>query len=382
MKTALIKKYSLFLFFALSSCQRSGPVEVNNQKDHNDVPQHGYYLYVGIWSGTEVIVVDTESNTVVKRIRDFPYSVWDLALTKSGQKLYVCTRNDVPPDYTGKIFSVDLETELVTLIHSKISDVFVSPNGSVFVISYSYQEGFSRGSIGIIDTLTDAITYFDTLDIRDTRHNYQSVLFNKNKPLFYAVNNSIRLFAYDYDRREVVRDYDNLPGPILRMEVSLDGKLLYVAGGPVFDLERDTSIAGVGGNYFGSLALSPDGEYLYVTDPGRYMLLEPVPTGKVFIFQTATNSYVGEIDVKKVTPFGHSWQTDRMMVLPEGRTAYVSNWLDLLFVIDLQHREVKKIIEIDAGSPVPMALGVKPRKLLVQKLTVTEQTSRRLDTSK
>jgi len=348
------KKYLLaaLLIFCEVGCERQNIIESPNL-----IKNKGYYLYVGNWGFNEVFIVDTDSNAVVDTLRGFG-SVWDLTVTKSGKKLFICTRDDVPPDYAGKIFSLDLKTKEVKVIHNEISDVFVSPNGVVFVISYSYNAGSSQGSVGIIDTLTDAITLFDTLDIRDTRHNYQSMVFDKNRPQLYAVNNNKRLFAYNYDNKKVVRVYQNLFDP-LRMVISPDGKFVYVAGGPVFDLERDSVIAWVGGNQLGSLALSPGGEYLYITDPGGYMRLEPVPTGKIIIFQTTTNNYVGEIDVNKAVPFGHGNQTDRIVLTPDGKTAYVSNWLHLIFVIDLQAKEVVKVINIPSSSTIPMALGLK-----------------------
>jgi hypothetical protein len=349
--------YRLFLCIWLLveiACQHSSPTD-DISKNGNAVK--GYNLYVGNWGGNEVFVVYTDSNAVADTLHSFPYTVWHIAVTTSGAKLYVCTRDDVPPDYTGAIFSVDVKTNNVKMIHDKISDVFVSPQGTAFVTSYSYAAGLSQGSIGIIDTLTDVITFFDTLDIRDTGFNYQSVVFDKNRSLFYAVNNSRQLFAYDYNKNEIVRVYQNLFDP-LHMVLSLDGKFIYVAGGRVFDLESDAVIARAGGNPRGSLAITPDGEFLYVTDPGSWAIPEPIPSGKVFIFQTSTNRYVGEIDIRNAVPPGYGKITDRIILTPDGKTAYVSGWINLVFVIDVQAKEVVKVIEMSAFT-IPMALGIK-----------------------
>lgn len=358
-----IFKFFVFIFLVSSvGCQHSTPLD-GNDNSQDGKPSKGYNLYVGRWGGNQVYVMDTDSNVVVDTLLGFNNYVWDLAVTKSGEKLYVSTREG-PRNTPGKVYSVKLRTRQVSLIWSGIaSDVFVAPNGEIIIISYEPRpEGALEGPayLGTIDTLSDAITFIDTLDIRDTGYNYQTVVFDRNRPLLYAVNNSIQLFAYDYEKREVVRVYDNLYGPKLRMVISHDGKLLYVAGGPVFDLECAVVVGWVGINHFSSLALSPDGEYLYITDPGGYLRLEPVPSGKVFIFQTSTNSYVGEIDTRPA--MGYVTYTDRIVIMPDGKTAYVSNWLNDVFVLDLQRRVVKELISfpVHSGQLVPMVLGMKP----------------------
>ena len=321
------KKYLLavLLIFCEVGCERHNVIESPNLTNNK-----GYYLYVGNWGFDEVFVVDTDSNAVVDTLRGFG-SVWDLTVTKSGTKLYVCTREG-PVNFSGKVFSVDLHNMQIKLILNKVADVYVAPHGAIFIISKDpYQ---LPRQIGTIDTMSDAITYFDTLDIRDAGYNYQSVIFDKKRPLVYTVNNSKQLFVYDYEKKQIVRIYQNLFDP-LHMAISPDGKFLNVASGPVFDLGRDSVIAWVGGNQLGSLALSPGREYLYITDPGKYMLPEPVPSGKVKIFQTRTNSYVGEIDVNKATGDAYTL-TDRIVVTPDGKTAYVSSWLHRVFVTDLQ----------------------------------------------
>jgi DNA-binding beta-propeller fold protein YncE len=88
-------------------------------------------------------------------------------------------------------------------------------------------------------------------------------------------------------------------------------------------------------------------------------LIDPTPSGRVFIFDTRANSYAGYIDVKNPSPI--SYQTDRIVITPDGKTAYVSNWLDRIFVIDLQRKEVVKMIPVPHGAqPVPMVLGTRP----------------------
>lgn len=328
------------------SCQTSGPVEPDTTSPI------GYNLYVGNWGFTEVYVLDTETNSVVDTLhgfnQGFQVGVWDLAVTRSGAKLYVSTRKG-PRNGPGYVYSVDVKSKDVATIFNKPSDVYVAPSGAVFVVASEPYRNWRY--VGLIDTLSDAITFIDTLNIRDSGYNSQSLVFDPDDSRFYTFDNQNRLFAYDYEDREIVRKYENFVGDLLHMVISPDGRYLYMAGGPVFDLELDLVVAGVGGNLLGSLALSPDGEYIYITDPGKYWQFEPPSSGKVGIFQTSTNSYIGEIDV------GSGRITDRIVVTPDGKRAYVSRWVEDVFALNLHSRLVREVINIYGIFTVPMALG-------------------------
>jgi DNA-binding beta-propeller fold protein YncE len=336
----------------LVNCERTSFLDSGKQSGGLKL----YQLYIGNPSGHEVYILDTDGNVVVDTLRWFDYDVWDLITTKNGRKLYVVTR-DGYLNASGKIYSIDLQTQSVSKIWDGIaSDVFVTPDGKVFIVSYVPRS--AETYLGTIDLLTDKIAFFDTLDIRDAAKNNQAVVFDSKGRLMYAVNRQEQLFAYDYENKKLVCVYQNIYIP-LHMVISHDGKYLYVAGGPVVDLERREAIASVGGNVLGSLALSPDGEYLYVTDPASYIQRHgtPLPSGKVFIYNTRTHQYVGEIDVSKNS--AELYLTDWIVLLPDGKTAYVSNWGRLIFAIDLHVREVKKIVKLDSRI-VPIAVGVKP----------------------
>jgi DNA-binding beta-propeller fold protein YncE len=357
---SIIKSYSLIVLCCVHGC------DYNENRDAITT-QQSYYLYLGNWGSNEIFVVDTDSNVVVDTLGGFDDYIWELAVTQSGAKLYVSTRYS-PVNRPGKVYSVDLLTRKVSIIWTGIaSDVFSAPNGEIFIFSYEPRlEEATAGTtyVGIIDTLSDAITFIDTLDIRTTGYNYQSVAFDGKSPILYAVREDNRLFAYNFETREIERIYENIHGPLLHIIISPDGKTLYVAGGPVFDLEQDSVIAWVGGNSLGSLALSPDGEYLYITDPGSYLLPIIIPSGKIYIFETSSNTHLGYIDVKQPQPWLHSPATDRIVIMPDGETAYVPNWINLVFVIDLQLEEVIEILPFGPIETqiVQVVLGKIPTK--------------------
>lgn len=119
----------VILLILIAGCQHSNPV--NNGQTGNK--PKGYNLYFGNWGSDEIFVLDTDSNVVVDTLKGFS-SVWDMAVTKSGQKLYVSTREG-PVNFPGKVYSVDLFSKEVKRISDKVSDVYTTPDGTIFIIS-------------------------------------------------------------------------------------------------------------------------------------------------------------------------------------------------------------------------------------------------------
>lgn len=315
----------------------------------SDLNQKGYNLYVGNWTFNEIFVVDTECNVIVDTLT-FSHTVGSLAITKSAAKIYVAS---------GIISAVDLKTKQTTIIYEQFqsASVHVAPDGQVFVISRTHYQ--APWALGLIDTLSDFVSIIDTLDFHDETGD-QRVAFAPKSPLIYAFNKENRLFVYNYETKEVVRTYQNLYViPPVHMIISHDGKRMYTTVG-VFDLEDDSIVCDIGAKIFAHLTLSPDGEYLYITDPQHISIGLPV-SGKVCIFNTGTNSYVGDIDVNNAVPSGHRTATDHIVIMPDGKTAYVSNWISLVFVLDLQDREAIKAIQFRPTQihVSPMVIGRK-----------------------
>ncbi len=356
------KSYFIVLLVILISigCRKEGPVDGGG----NDTIPHSkqsYFLYVGGWSGNKIFIVDTDSNVVVDSLEGFMSEIWSFVVTKSGRKMYVSAKAPRNLGASGAIYAVDLKTHTVRTIYNEVASLFVAPDGHVFTINYFGINGVSE--VGIIDTVTDQVSYFDTLNIQTKYfgHDYQGVVFDVNRNLLYGINREHKLFAYDYTKNKVTRVYQNVNAfYFLQMMISNNGRYLYVAGGPVFDLERDSVVGGLGGNYLGSLAMSQDGQYLYISDPGRYIMPDPVPTGKIYIYCTKTMNYIDEIDFVPFTPpWIGSATTDRITLIPsDDRFAYVSGWVGILYYIDLKFKNVIKRIDIDAFT-VPLAVGEK-----------------------
>jgi DNA-binding beta-propeller fold protein YncE len=313
----------------------------------------GHFLYVGNRGYRDVFVVDTESNVIVDTIK-LSNGVGTLAITKSGAKLYV--------GY-GTISLVDLTTRNSRTIYDQsiAATLFTALNGSVFVVSRVHYE--APWTLGMVDTVSDVVSIIDTLDLDSMGAQEQQVAFLPNAPVLFTVSKEKKLYTYNYATKQVVRKYANLYDP-LNLVISPDGQRLYCTiyadRLAVFDLWEDRIVAIVEANHRGKLMLSPDGQYLYITDPASE-IPELIPSGKVYIFHTGTNTYVGDIDVKNMVPHGRSWGTDHIVLMPDGKTAFVSNGLTLIFVIDVVSRKVITAIEPRETEVQlePMVLGPK-----------------------
>jgi hypothetical protein len=202
---------------------------------------------------------------------------------------------------------------------------------------------FLDGQIGTIDTLTDVMIFFDSLDV--VLDSPQPIVFNPNAPIFYALNNRNQFFSYNYQNQSIVRYFDSI-SQFYRMTISADGKYIYCSNGPIVEIAADSIIGWITANYRGSLAQTFDGQYLYVTDPGAYLIPEPVPSGHISIFNTRPDGraeYTGYIDVNKAAGQAYTI-TDDIVIMPDAKKAYVSSYFYQIFSIDLELNEVVNVI--------------------------------------
>lgn len=331
---------------------------ITGSSGQNGKGETGYYLYVGNqgvtdrYGGNKVFIVDTNTNAIVDSVGGFQQDMINLKASKDGEKLYVVTTGVYDK---GKIHVIDVRSRTPLLLLDDVeTDVFIAPDGQVFAIVY--ERHAPDAYLGRIDPRTDEVAFFDTLDIWFGLSTDQTVAFDTSRSLLYGINSDEKLFAYNYREQRLVRTYDNILVP-RSMIISPDGDYLYIAGGPVVDLERGEAIARLGGNVLGSLALSPDGTLLYITDPGRYAHGLSFPTGKFYVYDTRSYRYIDEIDVSK--GFSSRLVTDWIVLSPDGKIAYVSNWPESVLVVDLQSKQVMDTIPFRFVIR-PIALAIKP----------------------
>lgn len=322
-----------------------------------------YLLYIG-FENTYIQVYDTEKHAFDDSLWGFNEYTWDVEATKSGRKLYVCSRESTnnPPC----VYSVDLQTKERKEILNKKAEIFLSPKGIPFIVAWESFDTLRQ--VGIIDTLSDTIEWIDTLDmLAFAMNNDQSLVFDPQATVFYSLTSAFRLFKYNYETKEIMYTYKSALN--YRMVIDQSGKFIYSAGGPAIDVEKD-SVVGLfklfcdsEADFNGTLTLSPNGKFLCHTDVGKPLLPEPIPCGAVAVFYTLPQGISGDvsyIDVKSVTyPRNTSWQTDKIVITDDGKKAYVSNWIDLIFVIDLEKEIVSDVIELNWYLPRTLLLVPK-----------------------
>lgn len=313
-------------------------------------------LYVTNWGYDQVYVVDVDKDAVTDTLTGFR-SVGNVVPTKSGKKLYVTTMaySVYPYDttYSASVYAVDRDTKLQKNMLARRAMIFIEPDGTPLIVASSTTRDTALATdtmrvVGTIDSATDAISFFDTLNVfhGPLSSEDEALVFAPDEPVFYTFDNQNRLFAYNYQTRKIVRHYTSLGLPY-NMVISKNGKRIYCANGPVLDVATDSIVGWVPGNtpsILGTLALAPDGPYLYLTDPAKTLLPEPVPSGKINVFNTDLFGYLGFIDVNPASGLAHT-MTNGIAICPDGSKAFVTGSFADIFVLDLTTNQVVDMIK-------------------------------------
>lgn len=313
-----------------------------------------YFLYIG-FENSYIQVYDTELHTFIDSLGGFNKYVWDVEATKGGNKLYVCSREH--SNYPPTVYTVDLQTKERREILNKKGEIFLSPQGNPFIVAWNSFDTLRQ--VGIIDTISDNIEWIDTLDmLANTMDIDQSLVFDPQATVFYSLTSQNKLFKYNYQTKEILYTYQTVGFPSYRMVIDSSGEYIYFAGGPAIDLQKDSIVGYFGyseAGYNGSVALSPNGEFLCATDVGAPGSIEVIPTGKVALFYTLPQGTYGSVSYIDVTHI--AWmlivgkQTDRVIFAKDGKKAYVSNGLNLIYVIDTEKEIVSDVIKLKWYSP-------------------------------
>ncbi|NWF88670.1 MAG: T9SS type A sorting domain-containing protein [Ignavibacteriaceae bacterium] len=325
----------------------------------------GYYLYVGDITGSKIYIVDIYTNSIVDSITGFDKTIRSMVVINNDKKMYVSTAMAFKPS---KIYTVDLTTNSIKLIKiinndpdggSHWSSFYKNPNDTVFIVTSRPYTNTKIFDLGYVDDSTDSIYYFDSLALH-TVYDFQrqNIVFLKGSQIFYAADSNHALFSYDYGKREIIHIYQNR-GVYNNMVLS-DNKLLYIAGQAVFDLDKDTIVALLNNDLSATLALTSDNSKLYMTNPGKNWTFGPPPEGKVYIYDTMLNNYADYIDVMKYD-YGQLWKsTDLIILTPDDKTAYVSDWAYNLYEVDLEMNEVVYKLEFSNRVQIgPLILSKK-----------------------
>jgi YVTN family beta-propeller protein len=277
-------------------------------------PTHaaGPFAYVSA-SNSQVYVIDTSTNTIVKVINTGQGAVFQqgVAVAPGGQRIYVTGFNA-----SSTVAVIDGTTNaVITLIPvgSFPAGVAVSPDGTRVYVANG-----AGGSISVIDAGTN--TVIQTIPVAAGAQPVGVVVSPDNTRLYVSERTGISsglLEAYSTATYTLIGSAP-LPGPASQVVVSPDGTRAYVA-----DDNANVSVISVSGLptkildivtpsvVAGALALTPDGTRLYASDFGD---------ATVYAISTATNAVVAAI------PVGN--QPSGLSATPDGTRIYVANFTD------------------------------------------------------
>jgi len=338
----LLITLSIFIFYF--SCTKNS-VRYEFRKDN--------YLYTSGGFSSDITkliyVISTQTDSVVDSISLGPYN-WPgyLALSPDKRTLYVLVNifDTTSSSWSSIYYEIDTRTKATKYIGPNSSTV-ISPDGK-----YLFQY---EGEFRILDALTHQLIYAESTI-------FLPGCFDRTAPLAYGkVAGEMKVF--NYETRRFVRSFSirlrdgRIPG-LLDYQLSPDGRTLYYLGRTtwefyfcVFDLTQDSLLVQLQINSGGQLGIKPDGSAVYLTDPGgggSCMVIEPMPTEKLGVFDTKTNTPLSSIDLSSlrdsldpvpVKPFF-------IKITPDGKKAYLTVCSSRVLVIDLERNEPLKVIVV------------------------------------
>jgi DNA-binding beta-propeller fold protein YncE len=107
-------------------------------------------------------------------------------------------------------------------------------------------------------------------------------------------------------------------------------------------------------NRDGTVVITPDGQFVFVTDPSQNTFPFPLPGGLVTILRISDDRVDGYVE--------NTFGADDMVVSSSGKFAYVSFQYNCVSAIDIPNRQVIKSFEFISygGLIIPITLGPKP----------------------
>jgi YVTN family beta-propeller protein len=189
----------------------------------------------------------------------------------------------------------------------------------------AYVSNYDSNTVSVIDTRRQEVV--DTLTVAP---NPSPVVASRDGRLVYVGTNSY-IAVIDSREGRVVRHIGGADGSFA-LAVSPNGRFLYADNGgsgplTVFDTRTGATLEQIqpSNGSPGALAISPDGQRLYVGIFNKPFWVD--------VFDTATLKLVATISVP-LNPFG-------LTVSPNGRQLWVANWGDYTNIIPIAGRSVQ-----------------------------------------
>ena len=314
----------------------------SQQIDFDLTGQENLYLYIGAVGGHDIYIVDVDRLEKVDRLYFEHGDINHLAITQGGSKLYISQTRD----YGGGVYYLDIKTNTFYPTNMPVGIPKFSPSGELL--------WFTHQGIFQSDTLNDTATQIDTLSMIITS------AFHPYLPVFYFTQfYNHYLYTYDYQQQMIT---DSLQLTAWDMAVTPDGSELYFVcpGSFLGFLNLNSGIVSriVNVNPNGEIAITPDGQHVLVTDPGRDLPMIP-GSGLITVVLTWDHSFDGYIDVRPLA--GTNKATHRIVITPSGNYAFINDRGVKIFVVDIQNKIAMKTLEFwhSDGPLGRMVLGPK-----------------------
>lgn len=320
---------------------------VNCTKPTGPISTSGDIVYViteRYYDGySRIFFIDTESDSVVDSILT-TYQIYGLGVSDDGSTLYIGI-SGLP--FNG--IEIDTKTKATkdfgpnTGVPIPKSRLLVNP------VTYDFYDAVTRELVYKADSLTPTFSS----PVSSGRH------FDPKRKLFYGTlpNQPGKIGVFDYRSFKLVKIIDT-QFSVADLAVTYAGNKLYYSLGPYFsgiDLEGNKAFpVYIFGNGISYLGIKPNDEYIYKTDLGGELHLEPIPSGLIGVYSPVFEKPLGSIDTRAVEqespcfpPPGQLY-TDQIAFSPDGKKAYISTWIHcLILVVDTESNKIIKTIKVE-----------------------------------
>lgn len=247
---------------------------------------------------------------------------------------------DVSPD--GKYLAVSysdlngVETRIYDALTWEIQEILPSVGGAQFVGGSDLLLAQWGGILYRFQGPSYTVLSADTFAVNEAL----DYLVHTGSRSLFAIVGYHQVLQISYDSMKVTREWSptdpatGIPIFIGYFDVHPNGQILYINGSAgyngffVYDLAKDSLIASYPMYlYFGEIAVTPGGEEVWVTDPGRIDIPFSDPeVGTVFIFDAYTGAYTGGISLYGYIEGSPLTALDAKAVdfSPDGSEAYIS----------------------------------------------------------
>ncbi|WP_297839173.1 hypothetical protein [Ignavibacterium sp.] len=308
----------LFLFFA--SC------DVNDVEDTTLIPlSEDAAVYLSMDGTAGLWILNANSLELIDSMITAPGVPWTIEFSPDYSTWYSCWGRSA--DYS--IYSCNLRpltiTKGVQLPYAKA--LLIKSYDEKYLIAYGYK------GIDIFDRASLSLIHQDTSSIFDS---YSGIYASKKNNVFYFGMVENREFVgfgiYNLDSMKVIKKiklFNSIDYPRLidvDFVITPDDKFLFLSawnwrglGGFgsffIIDLTQERIINEFQVGAFSQLAISPDGQSIYISDPGGHLYNFP-SSGKVWRYDVKSNT-MGVL-------INNLYYSDRITVAEDNRTLFIT----------------------------------------------------------